>query len=578
MPPIKDYVRVANRYAGQVVSGKIPACRWVKLACQRQIDDLKRSKADETWPYRFDAKAAKRICHFVELMPHIKGEWAKRRERIRLEPWQVFILTTVFGWLHRETGLRRFRMVYEEVARKNAKSTKSAGVALYMLGPDGEAGAEIYSAATKKDQAKIVFDAARAMAMRSTEFRLKYGIEVFTHAIAVPATTASFKALDAKAQSQDGHNVHFVCNDEVHAHRTRDLYDVLETAMGARQQPLMWNITTAGTNRTGICYEKRTYVTKVLEGSFTDDTVFGIIFTVDDEDLEAANEARLYTDPELWRKANPNYGISVKPDDMERLAKQARETPSARVNFLTKRLNVWCKSEQAWMTIADWAACADPALKIEDFEGDDCWIGLDLASKLDINSKIRLFRRGGRYFMFATHYLPDEAIRDGVNSQYTGWAAQGWLTATPGNVVDYDRIEEDIAGDPDAPDLPCDAGLFGIKALGFDPHQAQHMINHLVDAGVECVEVRPTVLNFSEPLKELERLVKARLLVHTGDPVLAWMVSNVVVVYDRKDNIYPRKELPQNKIDGVVAACMALNRALADKAPVDVSTMIGVWQ
>ena len=345
---------IANRYARAVVAGKTPACKWVKLACARHLADLERAKRrDPAFPFRFDRKRAGRICRFVELLPHIKGEWAKRGETLRLEPWQTFILACAFGWLRSADGLRRFRTVYLEIPRKNAKSTLSSALSLYMLALDGEAGADCYSAATKREQAKIVFGDARLMAMRAAEFRLRYGVEVFANSIVMPATGSRLSPLDAEAKTQDGLNVHFVCNDELHAHRTRALYDVLETATGARAQPLIWNITTAGSDRSGICYELRDYLTKILDGVFVDETVFGMIYTLDDGDD--------WLDPAAWAKANPNLGVSVMPDDMQRLADKARQQPSARNPFLTKRLNVWVNADQAWMDMRAWAACADPA-------------------------------------------------------------------------------------------------------------------------------------------------------------------------------------------------------------------------
>lgn len=249
----------ATRYARAVVAGRIPACSWVKAACARHLADLRR----RAFPYRFDPEAATRICAAIELLPHIKGRWAGTP--IRLEDWQIFVVASVFGWLRRADGKRRFRLVYIEVPRKNAKSTLSAAVGLYALALDGEAGGEVYSAATTRDQARIVFATAQEMARKSADFRRTCGVEVPAHLILQPATGSKFAALSAEDNTLDGLNSHVAIIDELHAHRTRGVYDVLETSTGARSQPLLWIITTAGVDRAGICYEVRNYVCKVLE-------------------------------------------------------------------------------------------------------------------------------------------------------------------------------------------------------------------------------------------------------------------------------------------------------------------------
>lgn len=524
----------------------------MRLACARHLADLARAKADPAWPYVFDAAKADRVCRFIELLPHVKGDWAKRRETIRLEPWQAFILCVVFGWVHRTTGLRRFLTVYIEVPRKNAKSTLTSAVALYMLAADGEAGAECYSAATKKDQARIVFDAARAMALKCPEFRDRFGVDVWTHQISVPAEGSIFKPLDAQGSTQDGANVHFVGVDELHAHKTRAMFDVMETATGSRSQSILWIITTGGTNTAGICYEQRDYVTKILNGVFADETYFGIIYTLDKGDD--------WRDPGSLAKANPNLGVSVNASQITRLIAKAKRTPSAQNNVKTKHFNIWGGAGDAWMDMQEWNAAADPGLRLEDFAGEDCWQGIDLASKVDVASRVRVFRHtiDGRdhYYAFASHYVPMAAVEEEANAAYPGWQKQGHLIATPGNIIDIGKIEEDIEDE---------ASRFTVRQIAYDPFQATQMATRLTAAGFEMVEVRPTVLNFSEPMKELEALVLDDRFHHDGDPVLAWMASNVTAELDRKDNIYPRKERRENKIDGIVALIMALSRAIADE-------------
>ncbi len=554
-----QYITVARHYAEAVVAGDIQANKWVRLACQRQLNDLARFKGKSS-PYRFNPKLIDRegrsfypadnLCAFIERLQHVKGPLAG--ELIHLEPWQVFILTTVFGWV-KPDGKRRFRRSYIEVPRGNAKSTLSSAVGLYMLAADGEGGAEVYSLATTRDQARIVFGDAQTMARKSPGFRSRFGVAVGAHNMHVLASGSKFEALSAEGSTLDGLNIHFGCVDELHAHKTRTVYDVVETGTGKRDNSLLWVITTAGSNRAGICYEARTFVTKLLEGLFEDDSQFGIIYGLDDTDDWTTEEALI--------KANPNWGISVRSEVLLPLQAKAMQMPSAINNFKTKHLNEWVNADTAWMDMRAWEACADPAITEDDFAGEECYIALDLASKVDIAAKAKLFRRDGKYYAFLSYYLPESAAEDGRNSQYSGWARQGLLTLTPGNVTDFDQIEAELI---------ADASRFQIVEVPFDPFQATQLSSHMLAEGLPMVEMRPTVLNFSEPMKELEALVLQKRFIHNGDPILAWMVSNVVCHRDQKDNIYPRKEREENKIDGVVALIMALGRVMApadDKTP-----------
>ncbi|POR47069.1 phage terminase large subunit-like protein [Paraburkholderia eburnea] len=565
-----SYAMTARRYAEAVVAGNVPACRWVKLACQRQLNDLARFKGKSS-PYRFNPKLSDRsgkdfapadnLCALIERLPHVKGPLAG--EPITLEPWQVFILTTVFGWVQAD-GRRRFRRSYIEVPRGNAKSTLSSAVGLYMLAADGEGGAEVYSLATTRDQARIVFGDAQTMARRSAGFRSRFGVAVGAHNMNVLASGSKFEALSAEGSTLDGLNIHFGCVDELHAHKTRTVYDVVETGTGKRNNSLLWVITTAGSNRAGICYEIRSFVTKLLEGVFEDDSQFGIVYGLDDGDDWTTEEALI--------KANPNWGISVQPEVLVPLQAKAMQLPSAVNNFKTKHLNEWVNADTAWMDMRAWDRCADTALDLDTFAGQPCWIGLDLASKTDIAALMLLFAHPeieGGYAIFGRYYLPEDTVMATSNSQYAGWMRNGRLTVTPGNVIDFGWIEADLIEM---------SSRFQVQGVAFDPFQATQLSTRMLAEGLPMIEVRPTVLNFSEPMKALEALVLQRRLIHDGDPVLGWMASNVVAHLDAKDNIYPRKERPENKIDGIVALIMALSRALVGdgtpKMPDDYTLMI----
>lgn len=551
---VSKYTTLARHYAEAVVAGDLPACRWVQLACQRQLNDLARFKGKGS-PYQFNPRLldktgrqfhpADNLCAFIERLPHVKGPLAG--EPIKLEPWQAFILTTVFGWV-KPDGKRRFRRSYIEVPRGNAKSTLSSAVALYMLAADREGGAEVYSLATTRDQARIVFGDAQTMARKSAGFRSRFGVAVGAHNMHVLTSGSKFEALSAEGSTLDGLNIHFGCVDELHAHKTRTVYDVVETGTGKRNNSLLWVITTAGSNRAGICYEVRTFVTRMLDGVFEDESQFGIIYGLDDGDDWTSDSALI--------KANPNWGISVQPEVLLPLQAKAMQMPSATNNFKTKHLNEWVNADTAWMDMRAWDACADASLDLDDFAGQPCWIGLDLASKTDIAAMVLVFRHpeiAGGHAVFGRYYLPEDTVNSSSNSQYSGWMRAGRLTVTPGNVIDFGWIEADLI------DF---ASRFEIQAVAFDPFQATQLSTRMLEEGLPMIEVRPTVLNFSEPMKTVEALVLQKKLIHDNDPVLTWMASNVVAHLDAKDNIYPRKERPENKIDGIVALIMAISRAI----------------
>lgn len=536
----------ANRYIKGVLDGSIAACKWVKLACQRQVDDL----ADPTHGFTFDEARANRVVKFSEALPHIKGsQYAGKK--LEMMDWQCFILTTVFGWVD-DNGNRRFKTAYIEVPRKNGKSTMSAPVALYLLSADGEPGAEVYSAATTRDQAKIVWADAKHMVDRSPGLRSALNVETSAHSIFIKTSASAFKALSKDNNGNlDGLNIHGAIIDELHGHPNRALWDVIETGTGARSQPLIWAITTAGSNRAGICYEQQGYVRKILDGVHDDPTYFGIIYSIDEGDDPF--------DPAIWAKANPNYGVSVSPDDLARKALKAQQMAAAQNNFLTKHLNVWVNADTSWMNMQYWDKCADPILSEDDFAGADCVVSCDLATKIDVAAKVKLFwktiNNERHYYAFGKYYLPEEAAEDGRNTYYQGWAIENRLVLTPGNVTDFSIIEDDLRED---------ARRFNVINAGFDPWQASALIQRLQQDGLPVLEYRQTVQNMSEPMKELEALVLQGRFHFDGDPVLTWMISNVVCHTDAKENIYPRKERPENKIDGAVALIAALGMALVN--------------
>lgn len=544
---MKKYHDIARRYAEDVVAGKILACHWVKQACRRQLADLKR----KNWKYRFDEVKANKICYFVELMPHVKGsKWAGKR--IELEPWQCFVFTTIFGWVDK-ADLRRFRTVYIEVARKNAKSTMSAPVGIYLTGADGELGQEVYSAATTRDQAKIVWEVAKNMVDRSPELRQALGMDTSAHSIFQASSGSKFIAVSAEGNSLDGLNGSSII-DELHAHRTRKVYDVLETAKAARQQAILWNITTAGFDRSGICYEVRTYLTKILDSIVNDESFFGVIYTLDPEDD--------WQDEANWKKSNPNLNVSVDIDELRRLGLKASKMPSALTNYLTKHMNVWVNASVNLFDVTSWQELGNPDLKPEQFKTDPCWLGLDFAPRNDFSSRCQLFRRqeddGVHFYAFWKHFLSEGKVEESENASYSGWARDGWIQTNDGNQTDPDEIEQDIV------DIVTDG--YQVRELVADPSRVQGIEQHVAArTAVTVVEMAQLPSNMCPAAEYLSALIADGKIHHSGDPVMSWMLSNVVGKHKESWGMFPVKERNENKIDGVTALLVALRRAMVEE-------------
>lgn len=534
---MRPYADIAREYAERVVSREILACELVRKACARHLDDLKRQK-DREFPYYFDVEAAGRVCRFIELLPHTKGEWAARGERLVLSDWQVFVTASVFGWKRKVDDFRRYRKVYIEVPRKNGKSAWSAAVGLYMFSADGEYGAEVYSGATTEKQAWEVFEPARTMAEKSPQLCQTLGIEVMASNISIPLNGSKFMPIIGKPG--DGASPSMAIVDEYHEHDTDRMVETMLTGMGARQQPILWVITTAGADIAGPCYAMRSEVVRVLDGTVEDDTLFGVIYTID--------EGVDWTSEEALRMANPNYGVSVGAKFLRDQVKDAVQNARKQNATKTKHLNVWVTARSAFINMEAYNKLADPSIREEDFAGEPCWMGLDLASKVDIATVAKLFRRDGKWYLFVRSYLPESRVQDPEKRHYQGWAHDGFLIVTEGDVIDYERIQEDIEQD---------ARSHQIVALGYDPYSATQMAQNLQKAGINVVEVPQRVQQLSEPMKELEAIILDGRLVHDGNPCTAWQFSNVTAKVDANDNVFPRKEQAENKIDAFVATIIA---------------------
>jgi len=531
-----------DAYGRKVIAGEIPVCKWIRLAVERHYRDLETCHARGLY---FSEELAQHALESFLFLRHSKGEWAGQPFELAL--WQQFWVALAFGWM-RADGTRRFREVWEEVPRKNGKTTKLAGVGLYLFLFDGEGGAEVYSAATKMDQAKILHSEAMRMVSVSPHLRRNVGIRLNEMYDPRPGRADKFVPLGRDAKSLDGLNPHGGLLDEVHAHPNREIYDIIKSGVGARRQPLIWQITTAGFDLSSFGYSQHEYAEKVLEGLFQDDELLVIIYTVDDP--------KRWDDPVEWAKANPNLGVSVYENDLQAMVERARRQPSQLPNLLTKRLNIWLRGGSRWLGAEQWAACAEPALRLEQFAGKPCWIGIDLAEKSDIAALAIVFKQPGGYAVFFKLYLNEDHAHAPENKHFFGWEQTGHLIVTPGNATDFDVIRADLQ------QLSRD---HQIQEAIYDPKFATYFATKLADEdGILMVEMPQTSARFTLPIVEIENLVLTQDLKHEGNPAVAWMVSNVVMRESKFSGLrHPTKEKPENKIDAPVAMIMAMARALS---------------
>lgn len=539
-PEFKDYVATANTYVGDVLDLRVPACKWVKLACQRQEEDLAESVNNPDFPFYYEPRLAWDVCDFVEKLPHVEGKWAT--PTITLEPWQIFILTTIFGWRKKEDGNRRFTKVYIEVARKNAKSTLVAAVSLYCFCCEDEPAPYIFIGATTGAQAQKVFHPCKVMVDKTPDLREAFGVKTWARAITEPGG-GYIQTINSKGSTQDGHNPHLGVLDELHAHKDRALYDVIDSAFGARKNPLMWMITTAGFDTTSVCYEQRTFLTKVLENTVQAEHYFGIIYTLDEGDD--------IFDEGVWIKSNPNLDVSVQRASLRSAATEAAEQPGKVGEFSTKRMNVWTSAKVAHINVQKWKACNGP-VDLDALRAVPCWGGLDLGSTSDLTSFRLVWRVDGKLYTWGKRYLPEAAVQPRTQKNsvpYARWVHQGFITVTPGDVTDYEWVERDVR---------WALSEFKVQAIGFDRWNAQDLSNRLTKDKAPLVEVRQGVASLNGPVKELDRCYLQGLLHHGGDEVLAWCASNVVMRPDANGNFAPDKSKSHEKIDDYVALLNAI--------------------
>lgn len=543
---LAHYPAVARAYAESVADAPEKASQWVRLAARRFLDDLA-SEADAAFPFRFDPLRAFRACAFIESLPHVKGGWAARGERLRLSPWQVWITAAIFGWVRKETGRRRYRRVLILVPRKNGKSAWAAAIGLYMLAGDGEHGAEIFAGATSEKQALEVFRPARAMAQKTPRLLDRFGLEVAAKAIVSIETGSRFEPVIGKPG--DGASPSCAIIDEYHEHEDDQLVETMRTGQGARDEPLLLLISTAGDNIAGPCHAAMQDAQAVLSGSQQDEALFAALYGLDAGDDWTSDEALI--------KANPNFGVSVSAEFLTQERDDALVNARRQATFKTKHLNEWVGARAAFFNMRSFARCADEKLTIEAQGRAPCYIGLDLASTQDIAAVALLFPRGDRYSVFGRYYLPELALAGKNRERYAELQRQKRLIVAGDGMLDQDRIEEDVK---------ADLARFAVKALAFDPWNAGAIIARLSAAGAPAIEFRKTTKNVSLPMKTLAGLIDDGRIAHDGDPALGWMLGNVVTREDAAGNVRAVKARPDAKIDAADALIAALAVALADDA------------
>jgi phage terminase large subunit-like protein len=522
-----------HNYALRVVSGEQVACTYVIGACQRYLDDLQ-----EEVLFYFDAEKAEKYLRLVQKFPHVIGKW--ETAAIEYEDWQCFAFMNIMGFISLETMERRFRTAHLEFPRGQGKSAMASQAALYFLALDNPNGNHISCVATKKDQARIVLDSAREMAKRAKSYRKVTGVKVLAHKITHEASNSHISALSSETNSNDGRADILSVVDELHAMK-RKTFEVVDSGMSKRTDSLLLCITTAGYDVEGVGHSQSVYAKKVASGEVSDDVFFSLVYTIDEGD-------DIYEES-TWKKANPNYGISVDPVNFTAKARKAKESPQDEANFKIKHLNIWVSEANAFYNTHSWKKCADPTLKLDDFTGEKCYVGIDLASKIDLTSIAYIFKREDKYYIFDRSFIPEETVREVRNDLYDESIAKGYLTATKGNAINHKTIKQQVIED---------SKQFKIINAMYDPWNATEFSQDLSEQRIEMLEFRMNTSNLSEPTKTLDALIREGRIVHNGSPLLTWCIGNVVCKEDPAGNVFPKKSHDKLKIDPVVAIIMAL--------------------
>lgn len=547
--PTIDYVLVAIAYAEAAVADtkRRTVGKWVRLAAKRFLSDLKRAQRKRP-PFLFSADRANHACKFIERLPHVEGTWGT--ETLTLEAFQIFFVVQLFGFRN-ASGFRRFTVALFAIARKNAKSTLAAAILLYVFCCEREQGPQIFCAAMTNKQARIVWKIAKAMVDRTPDLRAAFEVEAFANAIARYQNGGTFQPINSKASTQDGLNPSALCLDELHAHKTHDLKNVLSSAAGARGNPLFLYTTTEGYETPGPWPEERNFARQVLQGIVKADHYLALLFCVDDED-EDFDEA-------TWLKANPLMTVNpLLSDAIRKDALEAKQKPGAFAEFRIKRLNRRAESAAGWMNLNKWRRCSGALPPLEELEGVPCWAAFDLASTKDMTAWRLLWLRDGIYYTWGRYWVPSDAVyqRTERNSVgYAGWVRGGFITQTDGDVADYDVITRDIV---------ADCARFAPSVIAFDAWNATQMANQLIAEGLPLQRFIQGPRSYNPAMQAFERAYTAGNVRHGDDPVLTWNFANLVPRRDANMNIAPDRKRSADKIDGAAALLMCFGAAEAD--------------
>lgn len=549
------------KYARDVLAGTIPAARWIRAACQRHIDDLEHGHERGL---RWDQAAAERVLRFFGHLKHSKGRRFAKRAFV-LEPWQAFVVGVAFGW-KRSDGTRRFRVVFVELPRKNGKSTLAAGMALYLLMADGEPGAEVYSVATKKEQAAIVFGEARRMIAKTPMLakRVRRKREELHHT----KSESVFKPLSSESKKLDGLNPSAFVADELHKWESRDLWDVLDTGTGSRDQPMKIAITTAGTLDESIYTEVRGYAETILEGNRHDDAFFGYVATIDEDDDPES--------PASWRKANPNWGVTVHETEMVEAFQRAKYTEAGRIRFLRDRVGLRLGTNLGGIPIDKWDKCKAPRIGsetdkemqkrfAESLKGLPCWGALDIANTSDLAAMCLTFKRieEGRslYSQLWWFWCPEVAkdtVSEVLRETLRPWINTGYIVQSVDEQIDLREIKQTLINA---------SRYYDILDCAFDPFNARQLAGELNEEGIPMFEFTQSIANYNEASKEWESAIRTRRLTHDGNPVMRWMVANCRFRTDGILRMMPDRKRSRSKIDGVAAGIMSFARAMQSDGP-----------
>lgn len=516
---------------------------------KRALSDYRNGRDFKAWreKYFFDASEANRIIRFFEnRLVHIEGEL--RGQPFLLEIWQKKLLRTAFGWRRRDDGCRKFRVLYLEIPRKNGKSALCSGIGLYLMYGDKEPGSKVVSAAASEDQARQVFDVAKDMITLSPKLSMR--LKVFKGTVVHYATASNYKVVSAEGRTKHGKNLHGIVIDEVHAQEDRELYDVLHTSTGSRRQPMEVLITTAGFDKNSICWELREQAVAVLEGDSSDESFLGVVYCAEQDDD--------WKDEAVWYKANPNLGVSKKLGYMRQECDRAKAVPGYENTFKRLDLNIWTEQDSRWLPMDKWDACNASPKTLAALKGRKCYGGLDLASTQDIAAFVLAFplvvKGVKKVFLLPYFFCPKEAVAKRTNQdkkQYAEWVKQGYMEETEGNTIDYAVLRKRINEA---------AELFDLQEVQYDRWNASQLVNELTQDGISMIPVTQSIATLTAPSKSLETRVVNRTLMHGGHKVLRWMAKNVATIQNADGEIRPSKKKSKEKIDGIVASIMAIDR------------------